>query len=103
VKACSPSQTTTKGSRDVQFSITVFTESKVSLSKKLTNRLWYCQFISVIGIILMTFVGQFNQTADLLMERLRTMADGKTSIKLFPEINHAILDAVNEMRRNHLK
>ena len=28
------------------------------------------------------------------MERLRTMADGKTSIKLFTEINHATLDAI---------
>lgn len=28
------------------------------------------------------------------MERLRSLADGKTSIQLFKEINHATLDAI---------
>jgi hypothetical protein len=42
----------------------------------------------------MTFVGQFNQKADNLMDRLRTMADGKTSIRLFDELNSVTLDAV---------
>ena len=44
--------------------------------------------------ILMTFVEQFNSKADILMERLRSMADGKTQILLFKEINHATLDAI---------
>jgi hypothetical protein len=44
----------------------------------------------------MTFVEQFNQTANLLMERLRSMADGKNSIELFHELNHATLDAVSD-------
>lgn len=42
----------------------------------------------------MEFVGQFNQKADILMEKLRSMADGKTVISLFPEINRATLDAI---------
>jgi hypothetical protein len=28
------------------------------------------------------------------MERLRTLADGKKSIRLFPEMNHLTLDAI---------
>ena len=42
----------------------------------------------------MSFVTQFNTKADSLMERLRTMADGKTPITLFTEINQATLDAI---------
>jgi hypothetical protein len=42
----------------------------------------------------MTFVEQFNQKADMLMERFRSMADGKTQINLLTEMNHATLDAV---------
>ena len=45
----------------------------------------------------MTFVKQFNQTADILTERLRSFADGKTCIELFPELNHATLDAIGEV------
>jgi hypothetical protein len=43
----------------------------------------------------MNFVGQFNQKADLLLERLRTLANGRILINLFAEFNHATLDAVN--------
>jgi hypothetical protein len=39
-------------------------------------------------------MGQFDQKAEILFERLRSMADGKTSVKLFTEFNHATLDAV---------
>ncbi len=42
----------------------------------------------------MTFVNQFDTKATILMERLRSKADGKTIITLFPEINHATLDAI---------
>ncbi len=44
----------------------------------------------------MTFVDQFNQKADMLMERLRSMADGKTRVNLLAEMNHATLDAVKK-------
>jgi hypothetical protein len=45
----------------------------------------------------MTFVSQFNQTAEILMDRLRLFADGKTSIHLHNEINNATLDAVAQI------
>ncbi len=44
--------------------------------------------------ILMTFVGQFNTKAEMLMERLRSFADGKTAVGLASELNHATLDAI---------
>ena len=44
--------------------------------------------------VLMTFVNHFNSKADLLLERLRSLADGKTVVKLFPEINRAALDII---------
>jgi hypothetical protein len=45
----------------------------------------------------MTFVNQFNTKADLLMERLMTLADGKRVVNLFTEINHATLDAIAQV------
>lgn len=44
--------------------------------------------------VLMTFVKHFNNKADLLLERLRSFADGKTLIQLLPEMNHLTLDAI---------
>ena len=37
---------------------------------------------------------EFNSTADLLIERLRNMADGKTSILLYNEISRATMDMI---------
>ena len=42
----------------------------------------------------MTFVDHFNQITDILNDKLRTMADGKTTVHLFNEINRATLDAI---------
>jgi hypothetical protein len=42
----------------------------------------------------MTFVKQFNTKADVLMEKLQKSADGSASVALFPELNHATLDAI---------
>lgn len=42
----------------------------------------------------MTFIGQFNQITNSLTEKFRTMADGKTVVNLFNEINRATLDAI---------
>ena len=42
----------------------------------------------------MTFVDHFNQITDILNDKLRTMADGKTTVHLFNEINKATLDAI---------
>ena len=39
-------------------------------------------------------MSEFNQKGDVLLERLRSMADGKTMVKLFNEINHAALDVI---------
>ena len=46
----------------------------------------------------MTFVNQFNIKADILMERLRSLADGKTTIKLLNEFNRATLDAIAQVQ-----
>ena len=45
----------------------------------------------------MTFVGQFNLKADMLMERLRSFADGKTPVGLAKELNHSTLDAIAQV------
>ena len=42
----------------------------------------------------MTFMGHFNQITNLLTEKLRSMADGKTVVSLFNEVNRATLDAI---------
>ncbi len=51
----------------------------------------------LIWSVLMTFVGQFNQKADMLMDRLQTLADNKTLVHLFEEFNHATLDAIAQV------
>ena len=45
----------------------------------------------------MSFVDQFNVKANSLMERFRSMADGKQIINLFTEFNHATLDAIAQV------
>ena len=45
----------------------------------------------------MTFVDQFNTTADTLMTKLRERADGKTVVNLFKEFNQAALDAIAQV------
>ena len=47
----------------------------------------------------MTFVSQFNTKADILMNRLRNLADGQTLIHLFKELNHATLDAIAQVKK----
>jgi hypothetical protein len=42
----------------------------------------------------MTSLNEINSKADILLERLRSLADGKTSVNLFDEINHAALDII---------
>ena len=42
----------------------------------------------------MTFVQQFNTISDVLMEKLRLKADGKTVIEILNEMNRATLDAI---------
>ncbi len=36
----------------------------------------------------------FNNKGDILLERLRLSADGKTKISLFREFNHTALDVI---------
>lgn len=45
----------------------------------------------------MTFVSQFNAKVDCLLEHLRKKADGKTIVKLLPELNHLTLDAIAQI------
>jgi len=42
----------------------------------------------------MNFVSQFNNKADILMDKLMKLADGVTPVNLFHEINRATLDAI---------
>ncbi len=43
---------------------------------------------------LFEYMNEFNSKGCILIERLRELADGKTTIKLFNEINHATLDVI---------
>jgi hypothetical protein len=45
----------------------------------------------------MTLVEQFNVKADILAERLRGFADGKTDVQFFAEFNKATLDAIAQV------
>ena len=42
----------------------------------------------------MTLMDHFNQITNTLTEKLRSMADGKTVVNLFNEVNRATLDAI---------
>lgn len=48
----------------------------------------------------MNFVNEFNSIGDIFMEKLRKMADGRTMITLFNEINHATLDVIAAVIKN---
>ena len=53
----------------------------------------------------MTLMDHFNQITNTLTEKLRSMADGKTVVNLFNEVNRATLDAialVNDLFYTHL-
>jgi len=43
---------------------------------------------------LMNFMNEFNSKGDILLERLRTLADGKTQVVLLNELNRTTLDAI---------
>jgi hypothetical protein len=51
-------------------------------------------FFYLIQRILMHSLEEFNLKSDLLMERFRSLADGKTVVTLFNEINRAALDII---------
>ncbi len=43
---------------------------------------------------LIEYLDDFNTKCDILIERLRTLADGKTVVTVFNEVNHAALDII---------
>jgi hypothetical protein len=47
----------------------------------------------------MNCVNEFNNKTDLLMERFKLLADGKSTVALFNEINHAALDIIASVSR----
>ena len=49
------------------------------------------------------YMAEFNQKGDILLEKLRKIADGKTIFKLLDEINHTALDAIASVNQNLLK
>ena len=44
--------------------------------------------------MLNSFIDEFNNQGDLLLEKLRSMADGKTHVVMLDEFNHATLDDI---------
>jgi hypothetical protein len=42
----------------------------------------------------MTFMTEFNSKADILVEYLKTKADGKTELVLIDHLNHTALDII---------
>lgn len=47
--------------------------------------------------LLMDFLPDINTKADILMERLRTLADGKTQIDILKDISRFTLDAISSV------
>nr|APA31884.1 cytochrome p450 06963 [Brachionus plicatilis] len=47
--------------------------------------------------ILKTFLDEFNEKSNLLMEKLRGKADGKTLVTMFPELNKFALDIISSV------
>jgi hypothetical protein len=46
---------------------------------------------------LKSFMPEFNTTADVLIERLRNVADGKTIVHLYDEIGRAAMDMISNV------
>lgn len=44
--------------------------------------------------VLKSFVDELNLKSDILLERFKTIADGKTCVKMFDEMNHIALDII---------
>ena len=44
--------------------------------------------------ILNSQIEEFNLKGDILLERIRSLADGKTVVTMFQELNHATLDVI---------
>ena len=84
------------GSTGVLCLILVFIESKRKrfFHFKLNNSI---KNIYIYSSVLMTFVNQFNEKTDMLVQKLRGIADGKTIIKLFHELNLVTLDAIAQV------
>jgi hypothetical protein len=47
-------------------------------------------------------MNEFNSTADILIERLRRLADGKTQISLYDEVSRAAMDMISNVCKNIL-
>lgn len=45
----------------------------------------------------MSCLKEFNSKTDILMDKLRTLADGKTQVVLFKEINRMTLDIISSV------
>jgi hypothetical protein len=50
--------------------------------------------------ILISFIPQFNEKAECLINSLKKRADGQTEIKLFDEFSHVTLDIIASVRIN---
>ena len=44
--------------------------------------------------VLNSFIDEFNTKGDMLLEKLRSIADGNTEVVMLDEFNHATLDAI---------
>ena len=44
--------------------------------------------------VLNEFIEEFNTKSDILLEQIRSMADGQTEIVLLDQFNHAALDLI---------
>ena len=42
-------------------------------------------------------MNEFNLTVDTLIHKLRSMADGKTVVRLYDEINRAAMDIISNV------
>jgi hypothetical protein len=50
--------------------------------------------------ILISFIPQFNEKAECLINSLKKRADGQTEIKRFDEFSHVTLDIIASVRIN---
>ena len=75
-------------------STTVFTESKRNRFILIHLKIDFLNLLDLFCSVLLTFVEMFNSTVDSLLEKFRRLADGKTPVNLFNEINRTTLDAI---------
>ena len=49
---------------------------------------------------MLKYIDEFNERGDMLIDKLRPMADGKTVVHIYEEISYAVFDIIANVFKN---